>query len=170
MNKIRAFTDGACSDNPDGPGGYSAVINLESGIETVVGYDIKTTNNRMELKAVMECLRWVIKNCPDCNELHIHSDSAYVVNTINKGWLESWINNGWKTKSGKDVKNPEMWKQMKTGLDVAKKRGIKVIIIWVKGHAGNTFNEMCDKLAKDQVMSAKSELMKTYMKGSAKIE
>jgi ribonuclease HI len=160
MNKIRAFTDGACSDNPDGPGGYSAVINLESGIQTIVGYDVKTTNNRMELKAAIECLRWVMKFCKDCTELHIHSDSAYVVNAITKGWLDSWIENGWKTKTGKDVKNPDLWKQMSTGLEVAKRNGREVKMIWVKGHAGNQFNEMCDKLAKEQVLIAKQELNK----------
>ena len=147
--KLQIYTDGACSGNP-GPGGWACIINLDKKIKKISGGKKCTTNNQMELTAVLMSLSWLLKNHDklesngyDCYE--IYSDSAYVINAINKNWLENWQNNGWKTKEKKDVKNREIWEDV---IKVLKR--IDVTFIKVKGHKGVFLNELADKEARKQ--------------------
>lgn len=153
--KLRIFTDGACSGNP-GPGGWAAVFNLESESKTLSGCEVQTTNNRMELIAVVKAISKVVNlkgngKLQKYDSVEIHSDSAYVVNAINNGWLKSWKKNGWKTSANEDVKNKELWKK----LDVLLNSDIDIKLIKVKGHAGIMFNEMADKEARRMADIAK---------------
>lgn len=156
--KIRIFTDGACSENP-GPGGWAAVFNTPKKCFTISGFELMTTNNRMELQAVVESIRKVstIKNA-DKIDFELYSDSAYVVNAINNKWVEKWRMNGWKTTKQEDVKNRELWEEFMVLRTKALSCGIYVQVIKIKGHAGNTFNEMVDRLAKEEVLKAKEVL------------
>jgi len=152
--KVRIFTDGACSENP-GPGGWAAVFNTESKCFYISGNEIETTNNRMELKAIIEAFRAILEKAKVTNEFEIFSDSAYVVNAINNHWIEVWQKNNWKTTKGEDVKNRDLWEEL---CEIRKKvfqRKILVTVFKIKGHAGNTFNELVDKLAKEESMKAK---------------
>lgn len=139
---VTIYTDGSARGNP-GPGGYGAVLRYTapSGREHVLelsrGYE-RTTNNRMELMAVIAALEVLNRPC----SVELHSDSQYVVNAFNKHWIEGWIKRGWKTAGKKPVKNPDLWKRL-----LKAKESHDVRFIWVKGHAGNTFNERCDQLA-----------------------
>ena len=158
--KVRIFTDGACSDNP-GPGGWAAVFNTQSKCKTIQGYEIKTTNNRMELMAVVKSYERVLKmRRADEIEFELYSDSAYVVNAINNRWIDKWQTNDWKTTKQDDVKNKDLWKQLLILRNAAHSSGIYINIIKIKGHAGNTFNELVDKLAKEETLKAKEILQK----------
>lgn len=155
---VRIYTDGACSENP-GPGGWAYVFNSEEECKTNAGYELSTTNNRMELMAVLNALNKIEdiskhKN----NEYEIYSDSAYVVNSINNCWLTKWKLNGWKTTQGSDIKNKDIWLKIDALLKNIRQRNIKLTIIKVKGHAGNTFNELVDKLAREQSIIARSKI------------
>lgn len=154
--KIRIFTDGACSENP-GPGGWAAVFNSDKKCKSIAGNENDTTNNRMELKAVIESLKAIL-NMIGCEKhvFELYSDSAYVVNTINNCWLTKWQLNNWKTTKGDDVKNKDMWEELALIWHEMNKQNIKITIIKIKGHSGDTFNEMVDSLAKEQVMIAKT--------------
>lgn len=116
-----------------------------------------TTNNCMELKAVVRVLdELTILDCfKDLTHVEINSDSAYVVNAINQKWLQNWKRNNWKTTDGGNVKNCELWKSLDNILEMYKKDKIKITFTKVKGHSGNTFNEMVDKLAKREVENLK---------------
>lgn len=151
--KIRIYTDGACSENP-GPGGWAAVFNTESKCFTISGNEVETTNNRMELRAVIEAFRKIAKT-KSSNEFEIFCDSAYVVNAINNNWIDVWQRNNWKTTKGDDVKNKDLWEEFSKVKDEVCSKGICVALVKIKGHAGNTFNEMVDKLAKEESMKAK---------------
>lgn len=152
--KIRIFTDGACSENP-GPGGWGAVFNREENLEEICGFECETTNNRMELMAVVESLKKILKEHERGNIYELYSDSAYVVNSITNKWVESWCMNGWKTTRGEDIKNKDLWlKYLKLKGKIIDKN-ISVEIFKVKGHSGDTFNEYVDKIAKEQVLRAK---------------
>lgn len=154
--KIRIFTDGACSENP-GPGGWGAVFNREESFDEICGYECETTNNRMELMAVVEAFKKILKEHIRGDRYELYSDSAYVVNSINNNWIENWRMNGWKTTRGEDIKNKDLW------LEFLKLRGklldkkISLEIYKVKGHSGNTFNEYVDKIAKEQVLLARQQ-------------
>lgn len=148
MKIVKIYTDGACSGNP-GPGGWSVVVNLEKECKQYSGGEVNTTNNRMELTAVIQCFKRVLKNGNKNVQFEVYSDSAYVVNAINNQWIQSWATNGWKTKTKEPVKNQDLWEQTLICLDAIKDAGIKVRLVKIKGHAGNTFNELCDKLAKE---------------------
>lgn len=157
--KLRIFTDGACSDNP-GPGGWAAIINLKEGYTVLKGYEINTTNNKMELMAVVKALSKIMKEPIDGfnkekDKVEIHSDSAYVVNAINDKWTVKWKLNGWKTTKGKDVKNRELWEELMSLLMAFESNGVKISFVKVKGHDGNALNEMADKVARSQVEEAK---------------
>lgn len=154
--KLRVFTDGACSNNP-GPGGWASIINLKDKSIVLKGNEIKTTNNRMELTAVVQATKKIIeKNFFHCDCIEIHSDSAYVVNAINNEWIEKWRVNGWKTSKGDDIKNRDLWESLSTLLDAVKESKVSMTFKKVKGHSGNTFNEMADDVAKEQSIIAKS--------------
>lgn len=148
--RVRIYTDGACSGNP-GPGGWAAVVMVQDGMVTLKGSNMATTNNRMELTAVIEGVKAIVNGGPNIppgiNVIDIHSDSAYVVNAINNKWIALWQSRGWTTQSGKEVKNQDLWQKLVTVLNEARSRGIAVNMVKVKGHNGNTFNEIADKLA-----------------------
>lgn len=151
---VRIFTDGACSENP-GPGGWASVFSRHNKIEEIYGYEYDTTNNRMELMAVVESLRKILKEYNRCNDYELYSDSAYVVNSINNNWIENWRMNGWKTTRGEDIKNKDLWLSfLKLKGEIVDKQ-INLKIHKVKGHSGNTFNEYVDSIAKDQVLFAR---------------
>ena len=141
LKKVEIWTDGACSYNP-GPGGWAAILNYK-GIEKVFsGGAISTTNNVMELTAVIEGLKALKEPCM----VTLYSDSSYVVNAISENWLETWENNGFKTANKKPVKNRELWEE----LSILLKRH-KVVFVHVKGHADNENNNRCDKIARQEV-------------------
>lgn len=158
--KVRIYTDGACSENP-GPGGWASVWMSDNNIKVISGCNPKTTNNQMELTAVVASLRkvrniliippntWVNK------EYEIYSDSAYVVNSINNNWIERWRLNGWKTSKGDDVKNVELWMECLKLLSQIRQVGIKITFIKVKGHSGDTLNEYADEIARREVLNAR---------------
>ena len=137
MKKVSVYTDGACSGNP-GNGGYCAIL-LYNGIEKIVsGFMKDTTNNQMELLAVIEGLKALKEPC----EVDLYSDSQYVVDAFNKGWLETWKNNNFKLSNNKPVKNVELWKSL-----ILLCEEHKVNFIKVKGHSDNEYNNRCDKIA-----------------------
>ena len=154
--RVRIFTEGACSENP-GPGGWAVVFNSEKKCRTISGNEELTTNNRMELRAVIEAFKRTIntKNLKHDIQYDIYSDSAYVVNTINNHWIEAWKKNNWKTTKGEDVKNKDLWEEFDELRAKVNKLGIHITLNKVKGHSGNTFNELVDKLAREESMKAK---------------
>lgn len=140
-NKVTIYTDGACSGNP-GAGGWGAILMTKNKTKEISGFDPNTTNNKMELLAVIEALKLLKAPC----KVELYSDSAYVVNAMNLGWLDNWKNNGWKGSDKKEVKNIELWKQLDSLLAVHSVNFIKV-----KGHADNKFNNRCDELATGEI-------------------
>ena len=137
MKFVELFTDGACSGNP-GPGGWGAVLRFNGVEKELCGGEKDTTNNRMELTAVIKGLSALKEPC----EVRLVTDSKYVADGISKGWAESWRKNGWRKADKKPALNIDLWEQL---LDLLKIH--KVTIKWVKGHAGHPENERCDKLA-----------------------
>ena len=143
MEKVLIYTDGACSGNP-GPGGWGCVL-IYNGVEKELsGGNSDTTNNIMEITAVLEGLKALKFPC----EVDLYSDSAYVVNCFNQGWIYNWITKGWKTASGEPVKNKELWEEL---YSLTKKH--KVTFYKVKGHADNKYNNRCDELARNAINS-----------------
>ena len=134
---IKIYTDGSCLKNP-GNGGWAAIIFIDNEKIVISGNKKDTTNNQMELMAAIESL----KKIPEGHEIQIFTDSKYVKQGITD-WIEKWIKNNWKTSSKQKVKNLELWKELNT---LSKKHKIKWN--WIKAHAGNTFNEEVDELAK----------------------
>ncbi|MCL2792469.1 MAG: ribonuclease HI [Spirochaetaceae bacterium] len=147
-NKIDIYTDGGCSGNP-GPGGWGYVILCNEKIYKNSGCDKETTNNKMELTAVIKALEAYKKSfeskAQDNQEVRVFTDSAYVKNGITS-WIVAWLKNGWKTADKKDVKNKELWIALKKLSD-----HIKPEWVWVKGHSGNKWNEECDALVKKEI-------------------
>lgn len=154
---IKVFTDGSCLGNP-GSGGWAVIMATPLGIEKVVGYSLKATNNEMELFAALTSLKvindYVIDKDYGDYEFEIFSDSAYVVNTINNDWLTKWKRSGWKTAKGMPIKNKALWQRMLLKILILKKNNIKFTFKKVKGHSGNSYNEMVDKLAREQALIA----------------
>lgn len=141
MNKVTIYTDGACSGNP-GAGGWAAVLAYGGKTKEISGFEPQTTNNRMELRAVIEALA-AVKLGFACE---IYSDSAYVVNAVNNKWLTSWQQNEWRTADNKPVKNMDLWQQLAQELN---RRTIS--FVKVKGHADVELNERCDFLARMEI-------------------
>ena len=137
MKQVVIYTDGACSGNP-GPGGYGAVLLYNGHRKELSGGFRLTTNNRMEMLAVIEALRSLKDRCA----VKLHSDSQYVINAIEKGWAAKWKANGWMRNKKDKAVNPDLWQQL---LDLCKQH--KVEFVWVRGHSGNIENERCDVLA-----------------------
>ena len=158
--KIRIYTDGACSENP-GPGGWASIWVSDNGIKVISGNNPNTTNNQMELTAVVVSLRRVrnflttSSNPWMSKEYEIYSDSAYVVNSINNNWIDRWMLNDWKTSKGDDVKNVELWMECLRLLSKIRQSGVKITFIKVKGHSGDTLNEYADEIAKKEVLNAR---------------
>lgn len=137
MKSVELFTDGACSGNP-GPGGWGAILRFGPTEKELSGGEMNTTNNRMELTAVIEGLSALKEPCA----VKLTTDSKYVADSITKGWAESWQKNGWRKADKKPALNPDLWEKL---LDLLKIHQVE--ICWVKGHAGHIENERCDKLA-----------------------
>lgn len=137
MEKVIIYTDGACSGNP-GPGGWAAILMYKGNQKEISGGCKDTTNNIMELTAVVEGLKLLKYPC----EVELYSDSAYVVNSFNQGWIYNWIKNNWKTASKEPVKNKEIWQELYSLTKIHKVNFIKV-----KGHSDNEYNNRCDELA-----------------------
>lgn len=154
--RVRIYTDGACSKNP-GPGGWAAIVCVADDNVELSGCEPDTTNNRMELKAVVESLSYLIKNLAydPSSEFELLSDSAYVINAINGAWAVKWKMCGWKTAKGDDVKNRDLWEELLYMLGAIKLAKVKLKFTKVKGHSGNFFNERVDRLAKEQSAIAK---------------
>ena len=137
MKKIEMFTDGACKGNP-GPGGWCAIMRY-NGVEKVIsGGEKDTTNNRMELSAVLFGLKALKEPC----HITLQSDSKYVLDSISKGWVYGWQKKGWKKSDGKPALNVDLWQQLLA--EIAKH---EIEYVWIKGHAGHPENERCDAQA-----------------------
>lgn len=137
MKQIEIYTDGACSGNP-GPGGWGAVLVYNGKEKELSGSEKNTTNNRMELTAVIMALNALNQPC----EVKLTTDSKYVCDAINKSWVYSWKKNGWKKSDKKPALNVDLWKEL---LSLLEKHEVE--FIWVKGHNGHKYNEICDALA-----------------------
>ena len=137
MKHVDIYTDGACRGNP-GPGGYGAILVYGAREKEMSGGEPMTTNNRMELMAAIVAMEALREPC----EITLTSDSKYLTDAINKGWLESWKKNGWKKADKSPVLNVELWERIDRQLDIH-----KVTFVWVKGHNGHPYNERCDRLA-----------------------
>jgi len=148
MKKVVLYTDGACSYNP-GPGGWSAILIYKKNQKELSGGEQNTTNNRMELLAIIKGLKSLKEPCI----VDVFSDSAYVVNAFEKEWIENWIKNSWQTSNKKDVANLELWQQL---LELTKIHKVK--FHKVKGHSQDKLNNRCDELARSEVEKFKQPL------------
>ena len=137
MDDVTIYTDGACSGNP-GPGGYGAILISGKYKKEISGADPETTNNRMELTAVIVALQALKRPC----KVTLYSDSQYVVNMVTKGWMARWKRNGWMKGKNDPAKNVDLLEELDRLLQVH-----QVQMIWVKGHADNPYNNRCDELA-----------------------
>ena len=137
MKTVTLYTDGACSGNP-GPGGWGAILEFNGIEKELSGGEDNTTNNRMELTAVIQGLSALKESCI----VELYSDSKYVIDGLSKGWAVSWRKNGWKKADKKPALNPDLWEQL---LDLVEKHQVRYH--WVKGHGENPKNNRCDELA-----------------------
>jgi len=141
LKRIEMFTDGACSGNP-GPGGWGTILRYNGREKELAGGASSTTNNRMELTAVIEGLSALKETC----EVVVTSDSKYVIDAIQKGWVYSWKRNGWRKADKKPALNADLWERLLTLLSIH-----TVTFVWVHGHQGHPENERCDRLAVAQI-------------------
>ena len=166
---FKIYTDGSCSTNP-GPGGFAFVVLSSRDYELlkVSGCSEKTTNNYMELKAIVSALKH-LKGDPkfdlSIHQIEVYSDSAYCVNPLSQGWLKSWSKNDWKTKKGESIKNVELWKELEF---ILRKMCANVKFIKVKGHSGDKYNEMVNDLAQAATKRA-LERLKRQESGAANV-
>ena len=137
MKAVELYTDGSCSGNP-GPGGWGAILRYGTHEKELSGGDAHTTNNRMELSAVIAGLEQLKEPCA----VTLTSDSKYVCDAIVKGWARSWKKNGWRKSDKSPALNTDLWERLLRLLDIH-----QVKVFWVKGHAGHPENERCDRLA-----------------------
>ena len=143
MKKVDIYTDGACSGNP-GAGGWGVILMFNGHVKEISGYVAETTNNRMELTAVISALKALKEPC----EVSLTTDSKYVCDAVTKGWVYSWQKNGWKKADKKPALNIDLWKQLLPQLEKH-----RVTFNWVKGHNGHPYTERCDKLAVDYYLN-----------------
>ena len=141
LKNVTIYTDGACSGNP-GPGGWAAILMYGTKERVITGAESPTTNNRMELAAVVESLRVLKERC----KVAVHTDSSYVANAFNENWIEGWIKRGWKTAGKKPVKNQDLWEEL-----IAQVKRHEVTFVKVKGHANDELNNRVDRLAVEAV-------------------
>jgi len=141
VKEVTIYTDGACSGNP-GPGGWGAVLMYGSHRKELSGAEKMTTNNRMELVAVIEALRALKQPC----RVTVYSDSAYVVNGFARGWVDGWVKNGWVNSRGQPVENQDLWKTLLREMERHRVQYVKV-----KGHSDNEWNNRCDQLAREAI-------------------
>lgn len=144
MKEVTIYTDGACSGNP-GPGGWGAVLIYGKHRKELSGGEKRTTNNRMELAAVIEALRALKEPC----RVTVHSDSAYVVNAFRLGWIDGWRKNGWKNSKGEPVENRDLWQTLLREMERHRVQYVKV-----KGHSDDEWNNRCDQLAREAIPAA----------------
>ena len=137
MKQVTVYTDGACSGNP-GPGGWGAILRYGAHEKEISGGAASTTNNRMELTAVIEALRLLKEPCL----VELWSDSKYVIDALEKGWARSWQKRGWVKSDKKPALNPDLWEEL---LALTDRHTVRCH--WVKGHADDPYNERCDRLA-----------------------
>lgn len=147
MKKVYIYTDGACSGNP-GAGGWGAVLKYGSAVKELSGFEPDTTNNRMELTAVISALEALTEPC----EVILTTDSKYVCDGMNLGWARSWRSKGWVKSDRKPALNADLWERL---LNLSEKH--RVTFVWVKGHAGHPENERCDQLAVSQYRNFRQE-------------
>ncbi len=142
---MEIYTDGACSGNP-GPGGWAAILRYGSHEQEISGFDPETTNQRMELMAAIKALERLKKPC----RVKLYSDSAYLINAFNQGWVENWQRNGWVNARKQPVSNDDLWRRLIT---LAKVHDIE----WIKvrGHSDNEDNNRCDELARAAIASGR---------------
>ena len=146
MKRVILYTDGACSGNP-GVGGWGAVLMFNGHEKRISSAEQSTTNNRMEVTAVIEGLKCLKEPC----EVQVYSDSAYTVNAFNNGWIFSWEKGGWKKADNKPVLNADLWQRL---LNLTRIHSVN--FVKVKGHADNEYNNICDKLATDAIKNYRS--------------
>ena len=158
MKRVDAYTDGACSGNP-GPGGYAVILRWNGHEREIAKGFRRTTNNRMEIRAVIAALEALTEPC----ELVVHSDSQYVVNAIQQGWAKKWRANGWMRNRKEEALNPDLWGRL---LELLERGGHKVRFVWVRGHAGHDENERADRLAVAASRSPELDLDEGYERGS----
>ncbi|MGN0632267.1 MAG: ribonuclease HI [Oscillospiraceae bacterium] len=137
MKEVEIFTDGACSGNP-GPGGWGALLKYGDNVKELSGGEANTTNNRMEMSAVIAALSALKEPC----RVTLTSDSKYVIDAVTKGWAKKWQANGWIKSDKKPALNSDLWEKLLALLEIH-----DVKFVWVKGHAGHPENERCDRLA-----------------------
>lgn len=141
MEEVTIYTDGACSGNP-GPGGWGTILMCKNASKEISGGSKNTTNKIMEITAVIEGLKLLKYPC----KVTLYSDSAYVVNAFNQGWIYNWVKKNWKTAGNEPVKNKELWQELYNLTKVHEVKFIKV-----KGHSDNEFNNKCDELARNAI-------------------
>ncbi|MBC5788522.1 MULTISPECIES: ribonuclease HI [Clostridiaceae] len=137
MKKVDIYTDGACSGNP-GAGGWGAILRYGAHEKELSGGEAQTTNNRMELTAVIQALSLLKEPC----QVVVHSDSKYIIDAIQQGWAIKWKANGWMRNKKEKALNPDLWQQLLQLLEIH-----QVEFHWIKGHAGHPENERCDRMA-----------------------
>ena len=137
MKHVDIYTDGACKNNP-GPGGYGAILVYNGREKELSGGEKSTTNNRMELLAAISGLKILKEKC----DVTLYSDSKYLIDSVEKGWVYSWKKNGWKKGDKSPALNVDLWKEL---LELLEFHTVK--FVWVKGHNGHEYNERCDRLA-----------------------
>ena len=141
MKTVTLYTDGACSGNP-GPGGWGAILEYNGHEKEMSGGEAQTTNNRMELTAVIKALK-ALKEFP-C-EITLTSDSKYVLDALSNGWAVSWREKGWKKADKSPALNPDLWEELLCEIEKH-----QITYVWVKGHNGHPYNERCDKMAQSE--------------------
>ena len=146
MKKVTIYTDGACSGNP-GAGGWGAVLFYKDQMKEISGFNENTTNNQMELTAAIMALDKLKEPC----EIDLYSDSAYLINAFNEGWITNWQMNGFKSANKKPVQNVKLWQKLIEFNNIHKIKWIKV-----KGHADNKYNNRCDQLATGEIAKNKN--------------
>ena len=137
LKQVEVFTDGACKGNP-GPGGWGSILRYKGVEKEISGGEPHTTNNRMELTAVIEALRLLKEPC----RVSLYTDSQYIANALTQGWAKKWKANGWMRNKKEKALNPELWDELLKLCDTH-----EIDVNWVKGHAGHPENERCDRLA-----------------------
>ena len=141
VKEVTIYTDGACSGNP-GPGGWGAVLFYGPHRKEISGGEPLTTNNRMEIVAVIEALKLLKEPCA----VTVYSDSAYVVNCFRQNWMQGWLKNGWRNSKGKPVENQDLWQELWSLM-----QRHRVSYVKVKGHSDNEWNNRCDELARAEI-------------------
>lgn len=159
LKEVIIYSDGACSVNP-GIGGWGAILIYKNVEKEICGSEEYTTNNRMELTASIEALKCLKEPC----KVDIYTDSSYLCNSFANGWVYNWQRNGWKTSNKTEVLNQDLWEQL---LNFSRQHKIS----WhkVKGHADNTYNNRCDKLATNEVSKLQKEIKKKATENAEKL-